>query len=311
MIMGYSRAYTPDVGHTAPVTRPGEVRAEDDQVRRLIATQFPEWADLPVRPGFEAGTDHRLFRLGDDLLVRMPRIEVAADQAESDRRWLPVLARYLPVPIPVPVAVGVPGEGFPWPWSVVPWLPGVNPVPGNFDMERTAVQLAEFVLALRRADTFGGPLKTGTYRGVPLAARDELTRAAIAELGDRVDGVAVTKAWDRAMAVAPWAHEPVWVHGDLMTGNLLVRERRLAAVIDFGALGLGDPAVDLMPAWNLLNVRGRRVFREALGCDDDMWERGRGWVLTAAIGGMPHYWDMSPAIVAEAFRDVAAVLSET
>jgi aminoglycoside phosphotransferase (APT) family kinase protein len=251
-----------------------------------------------------------LFRLGDDMVVRMPRIEWAADQAESDGRWLPVLAPHLPLAVPAPLAVGAPGEGFPWPWSVAPWLPGENPAEGNYDVEAAAVRLAEFVIALRGIDTTGGTLKTGTYRGVPLAARDELTRNAIVELGDRVDGPRVTKAWDRAMAAAAWTEPPVWIHGDLMEGNLLVRDRRLSAVIDFGALGLGDPAVDLIPAWDVFEVTGRSAFREAIGCDEDMWERGRGWVLSMSIVGMPYYWDSAPDYAADAVRDLNRLLAE-
>lgn len=288
----------------------GEIKTDVEQVRRLVAQQFPQWADLPVTPVPLSGTDHALYRIGGDLVARMPRIDWAVDQVDSDHSWLPVLAPHLPLPVPAPVAVGEPGEGYPWPWSVVPWLVGENPTTDNLDFEVAAAELAKFVTDMHAVDTAGGPVKTGTTRGVPLAARDEITRAAITELGDRIDTRQVTSAWEDALSADAWTQPPVWIHGDLQPGNLLVHRRRLSAVIDFGGLGLGDPAPDLMPAWNLFDARSRRTFREALGCDDDTWQRGRGWALSTALIGMPYYWDTVPAFVVEAQRKIAEVLNE-
>ncbi|HEY1489005.1 MAG TPA: aminoglycoside phosphotransferase family protein [Micromonosporaceae bacterium] len=280
-----------------------------DLVRRLLTAQFPQWADLSITRLREAGTDHTLYRLGTDLVARMPRIPDAVDQAESDGRWLPHLAPHLPLPVPAPLAVGAPGEGFPWPWSVAPWIPGENPSAGHLDMDVAAVQLGEFVAALRTIGTTGGYVKIGTARGVPLSARDEITRTAIAELGDRVDGRRALAVWDRAVSARPWPGPLSWVHGDLQPGNLLVRTGRLVAVIDFGGLGLGDPAVDLMPAWNLFDGTSRRLFREASGSDDYTWYRGQGWSLSTAICGLPYYWDRDRRIVASGLREVASVLA--
>ncbi len=288
----------------------GEIVATTEQVRRLVASQFPDWAGLPVRPVPASGTDHALFRLGDDLVARLPRIDEVLDQVDTDQRWLPVLAPHLPLAIPAPVAVGEPGDGYPWRWLVVPWLAGENPTSDNLDLDVAAHQLAGFVAALHSADTTGGPAKTGTSRGVPLAARDELTRAAIAELGDRVDTARVEAAWDDAVSAPDWAGPPVWIHGDLQPGNLLVREGRLSAVIDFGGLGLGDPAVDLMPAWNLLDAASRVIFREALDCDDATWRRGRGWTLSTSLIALPYYWDRAPDIADDARRRIADVLDD-
>ena len=288
----------------------GEVRTDVDQVRRLLAAQFPQWARMPLSAVPASGTDHALYRVGDDLVARLPRIDWALGQVATDRRWLPVLAPHLPVAVPVPVAFGEPGEGYPWSWSVVPWLPGENPTDGNVDLLAVAIQLADFVTALRSVDTAGGPLKTGLDRGVPLAARDEITRAAIAELGGRVDGARVTAAWEDALAAAPWSGPPVWIHGDLLPGNVLVHDRNLSAVIDFGAVGIGDPAADVVPAWTIFDAPSRRIFREALGGDEDMWQRGRGWALTTAIYSLPYYWDTAPHIVAENLRRIAAILGE-
>jgi len=287
-----------------------EVKTDAEQVRRLVAQQFPEWAGLEVTPMPIGGTDHALYRIGDELVARLPRIDWALDQAESDRRWLPRLAPHLPVPIPVPVATGHPGEGFPWEWSVVPWLDGENPTAANTDLTALAEDLAAFISAMHAVDPTGGPLKTGTTRGVPLADRDELTRTAIAELGDRIDTERVTAAWDRALEATPWAADPVWIHGDLLAGNLLVEGGRLSAVIDFGGLGLGDPAPDLVPAWDLLDTESRAVFRKASGYDDDSWERGRGWSLSTALVALPYYWDTAPDIAARGRKTIAVLLDD-
>jgi aminoglycoside phosphotransferase (APT) family kinase protein len=288
----------------------GEIKIDAAQVRRLVARQFPQWAGQPVTPVPVSGTDHSLYRIGSDLVGRFPRMDWALDQVESDRRWLPLLAPHLPVPVPVPVAVGEPGEGFPWPWSVVPWLIGENPTADNVDLDLAAISLAAFIAAMHGVDTAGGPVKVGSTRGAPLAGRDRATRAAIEELGDRVDVPRVTEVWEQALSASAWTRPPVWIHGDLQGGNLLVHQRRLSAVIDFGGIGVGDPAVDLLPAWNIFGKRSRSIFREALSCDDDTWQRGRGWALSTALIALPYYWDTFPAIIAESHGKIAAVLDD-
>jgi len=289
---------------------PGEVRAEADQVARLVRAQFPQWSDLPVTPVAQSGTDHHLFRLGAQLVARMPKIDWAIDQAASDSSWLPQLAPHLPLPVPAPLAVGKPGEGFPWPWSIAPWLVGENPTAENIDGAVLAADLAAFVLALRAIDPTGGPAKTGEDRGVPLSARDRSTRAAIAELDRRVDGAAVTRAWADAVTAPRWGHPGRWLHGDLLAGNLLVRNGRLAAVIDWGAVGVGDPAADVTPAWNVLSPTGRTVYRDGLGCDDATWRRGRGWALSTSVIALPYYWDTARDIAAHSRQTIDAVLAD-
>jgi aminoglycoside phosphotransferase (APT) family kinase protein len=287
-----------------------EIKIDAEQVRRLIAEQFPQWAGLLVTQVAEAGTDHTLYRLGDDLVARLPRMAWALDQIQSDRRWLSVLAPHLPLPVPAPVAIGEPGAGFPWPWSVVPWLTGENPTTDNLDRDRAAVDLAAFITAMHGVDTTGGPVKRAGSRGGPLAGRDEATRTAIAELGDRVDTRRVVRAWDEALSAGSRSRTPVWLHGDLQGGNMLVHQRRLSAVIDFGGLGVGDPAVDLMSAWSIFDAPSRLTFREALACDDDTWQRAKGWALSTALVALPYYWDTFPGIVAESHHKIAAVLSD-
>lgn len=279
------------------------------QVARMVAEQHPQWAGLPVTPVVEFGTDHCLFRIGDDLVARMPRVEWAADQAASDAAWLPVLAPHLPVDVPVPVALGEPTETYPFVWSVAPWLPGETPTAENAGAA-LAADLGSFVRALHAVDTTGGPAKTGTTRGTPIRGWDDAVRQAIDEAGDRVDGAAVTAAWEDCLAAPDWAGDPVWIHGDLMPGNLLVSDRRLSAVIDWGALGVGDPAPDLQPAWVTLPAGVRAEFRQAVGYDDDTWRRGRGWALGPALTGIPYYWDTVPAFAERGLRTVAAVLAD-
>lgn len=276
-----------------------EVRTDIEQVCRLVASQFPDWAGMPLTALPPSGTDHSLYRIGETLVARLPRIDWALGQVETDKRWLPFLAHHLPLAIPAPIAIGEPGEGYPWRWSIAPWIPGENPTGNNVDLGAAALALADFITALHSVDTVGGPVKDGLDRGVPLANRDELTRAAIAELGNRVDTAEVTAAWEEALAASPWSQPPVWIHGDLLPGNVLVDDRKFCAVIDFGAVGLGDPAADVVPAWTIFDADSRGAFREALGCDEDTWQRGRGWALSTALVSLPYYWESAPHIVAE------------
>jgi aminoglycoside phosphotransferase (APT) family kinase protein len=250
-------------------------------VRRLLAAQFPQWVDLPIEPVRSAGTDNALYRLGDDMVVRLPRIHWAAGQPELERNWLPRLAPLLPLDVPVPLATGVPAEGFPWRWSICPWIDGENATLDRIaDVRETATSLGEFVAALHRIDPTGGP---ATSRGVPLAQRDRAMREAIAQLDDTFDLAAVTAAWDEALEVSEWDGPPVWLHGDLQSGNLLAVDGRLSAVIDWGCLGVGDPASDVMPAWTYLPLETRDVFRAALPIDDATWARAAAGRFLSAL----------------------------
>jgi aminoglycoside phosphotransferase (APT) family kinase protein len=285
-----------------------EVATDATLVRRLLAAQFPAWADFPIEQVASAGTDNALYRLGDDMVVRLPRIQWAVKDVEKEREWLPRIAPLLPLAIPVPLGSGEPAEGFPWPWSVYRWLPGENPsVEPGADADSLAPEVARFVAALHRVDPADGP---PAGRGIPLGRRDAPTRAAIGALQEIVDTIAVTAAWDAALQAPAWPGPPVWVHGDLSAGNLLTVDGRLSAVIDFGGLGVGDPACDLIVAWDLFSAEARKAFREALGVDDATWERGRGWALSTALIALPYYRDTNPAIMASARRKIAAVLAD-
>lgn len=288
----------------------GQIETCPALVRRLLAAQLPHLSDLPIRRVQESGTDHALYRLGADLVARLPIVEWAIGQAESDRRWLPWLSRQVTMQIPVPVAQGHPGEGYPYPWSVVPWIAGATADGDNLDLASAAVDLAEFVIALHDVPAGEGPVKSGTDRGVPLARLDAGIRSLTQELGEDIDGTAVTRVWDQAVAAPSWEAPLVWIHGDIQPGNLIVRDRRLTAVIDFGALGLGDPAPDLAPAWNLLNPSSRVLFRSAIGYDDATWARAKGWVLAPALQGLRYYRRSRPDLVTAARRRIGALLAD-
>jgi aminoglycoside phosphotransferase (APT) family kinase protein len=286
----------------------GEHPIDEGLVRRLVADQHPRWADLPVDRVESIGTDNALFRLGDGMVVRLPRIDWAVAGVERAVCWLPRLAPQLPVPVPVPLARGAPGHGYPWAWAVTTWLDGSNPVVGALaDAPHLAAEVGVFVAALHRVDVPGGPRAT---RGEPLRERDAETREAIAALHGAIDIDAVTAAWEDALAAPPWAAPSVWVHGDLSPGNVLVKGGRLVGVIDFGGVGLGDPACDLLPAWNLLPADARPAFRDALGADDATWRRGRGWALSVALIQLPYYARRNPPLAANARHVIAEVLAD-
>ena len=290
-----------------------EVLTDVDLVRRLLRSQSPGWAELSIRRVESAGTDNALYRLGEDLVVRMPRVESAIGQAEKERLWLPRLAPQLPLAIPVPLAHGEPGEGYPWGWSIYGWLEGDNATIDRItDPRRLAADLARFIAALQKIDSTDGPLagRHNFYRGVPLAMRDEPTREALASCGGLIDTDAARAAWEASLEVPIWEEDPVWVHGDIQSGNLLVVDGRLSAVIDFGGLGLGDPAVDLIVAWNLLSADTRPILREALGVDDATWARGRGWALSVSLIALPYYQTTNPTLAGISRYAIGEVLAD-
>jgi aminoglycoside phosphotransferase (APT) family kinase protein len=267
------------------VTPPDRSTIDVSLARRLIDTQFPVWSDLPIAEVEFDGWDNRTFRLGSELTVRLPTGDWYANQVDKEQRWLPVLAPQLPLPIPIPVAKGEPDSGFPYPWSVYRWLDGELASRRRIrNLPSFATTLARFLNALRRVDATGGPApgEHNFYRGGPLATYEDETLQAIEALGNRIPGKSVKRAWDDAMTTS-WDREPVWFHGDVAAGNLLLRDRRLAAVIDFGSSGVGDPACDMVIAWTFLSGSSRDRFRAELDVDAGTWSRGRGWALWKAL----------------------------
>ncbi|TXS31500.1 aminoglycoside phosphotransferase family protein [Streptomyces sp. ms191] len=286
--------------------------------RRLITAQFPQWAGLPLEPVDPAGSDHVIYRLGDELAVRLPRHSGATEQAGKEYEWLPRLAPRLPLAVPEPVAVGEPAFGYPWPWSVSRWLAGeVATVEALADCRASAVGLAGFLTALQGLTPEGLQGLTpegasaragGSLSGRPLADRDRGTRAAIARVDGVFDTAALAELWESGLRAPGWGRPPVWFHGDFHTGNLLTVEGRLSAVIDFGGLGIGDPACDLVIAFTLMSAGTRAVFREALGVDDATWTRGRAWALTTGLNAYTAYAATSPRVAAQTTRQITQAL---
>jgi aminoglycoside phosphotransferase (APT) family kinase protein len=269
------------------VSTPADGRAGIDAalVRRLIAAQFPQWGGLPVTPVEVDGWDNRTYRLGEDMTVRLPTAAGYVPAVAKENYWLPRLAPALPVAVPPILAEGARGEGYPYPWSVRGWLHGQSANRGGIDdMSQFAVSVAEFIRALQCCDAVDGPLagEHSGYRGASPAHYDEETHRCLAVLTGRVDPARAAAVWDAALT-AQWCGAPVWFHGDIASGNLLVVDGKLAAVIDFGTSGVGDPACDLVIAWTVFSGDSRQAFRHAVGQGEGTWARARGWALWKAL----------------------------
>jgi aminoglycoside phosphotransferase (APT) family kinase protein len=267
------------VPHLGPL--PQRVTVDPEQVSRLVADQFPQWAGLPVRPVANGGWDNWTFHLGSEMSVRLPSAAEYALAVDKEHRWLPELATRLPLPISAPLGRGEPGAGYPFSWSIYRWLDGETAsADGIADPVQFATDLAGFLAALRSVDTTGGP-RPGThnwYRGGTLRTYDELAQGALTALEGYVDVDRAREVWKNALD-ARWDGVESWFHGDVAEGNLLLNDGQLAAVIDFGTCGIGDPSCDLAVAWTLLTADGRQTFRERLSVDEETWARGRGWAL--------------------------------
>jgi aminoglycoside phosphotransferase (APT) family kinase protein len=284
-----------------------EVGVDDDLVRGLLADQFPSWAGASLRRLPDSGTDNAIYRLGDDLGIRLPRIHWAVDQIDKEFQWLERLAPHLPTRVPVPLAKGEPGRGYPFPWLVYPWLPGASlsqaTVGGWPDVVR---DVGEFVLALERAPVDGAP--PPRRRGAPMAPHDREVRRAIERLDGLIDPGRGLRVWQEALDAGPWVGDPVWVHGDLLPGNVLVHEDRVSGVIDWSGAGIGDPACDAMLAWSL-SPDSRHDYRTVVGFDDATWARARGWVVEQTAFFIPYYATSLPRAVDEAKRRLVAALT--
>ena len=281
-------------------------------VRRLVAAQFPQWADLPITPVAVSGWDNRTFHLGAAMSVRLPSAADYAAQVTKEQRWLPQLAPHLPLPIPVPLGLGVPGAEYPWPWSIYQWLDGESALTARIaDLRQFATALAHFLTALQRIDPHDGPPPGphNFYRGGPLTVYDSETRHAIAVLAGQIDATAVTAVWDAALRAA-WAGPPVWLHGDVAAGNLLINDGQLGAVIDFGCAGVGDPACDLTIAWTLLAGYSRALFRAGMPDNSAAWARGQGWALWKALITLVEYRHSNPVKAAAAAHILTEVLAD-
>jgi aminoglycoside phosphotransferase (APT) family kinase protein len=284
----------------------GEVGVDDELVRGLLAEQFPDLADRTITPVEPWGTDNGIWRLGDDLVVRLPRIHWATAQVDLEATWLPRLARYLPVAVPEPVAVGGPGCGYPYRWAIHRWIPGRGASPELIDDPvEFAADLADAIRRLRSMPTTGA--RPARNRARPLADYDVATRAAIDAAAHLIDAPAATAVWDEALAATPHAGSPVWVHGDL-EGNCLVRDGGLCGIVDWGSACAGDPAVDVQVVWSpLFTDESRRSFLDDLQVDDATVARSRGAAIHQACAALPYYLDTFPLIVERSWHKLAAL----
>lgn len=264
-----------------------EVNLSVDLVRRLLADQHPDLAHLPVTV-LANGWDNFLCRLGEDLIVRLPRRVLAVELVLHEQRWLPMLAPLLPLPVPAPVRIGRASPDYPWPWSIVPFLRG-HPaaVRSPADWPAAAIRLGRFLGALHIPADREAP--ANPYRGVPLSQRTAATRDRMRKLGDLIDSREAASIWAEAIAAAPWDGPAVWLHGDLHAANILVHRGRLSAVIDFGDITSGDPAADLAVGWMMLPADCHDAFLAAYSgqggqlISADTWRRARGWGLGLAL----------------------------
>ena len=281
-----------------------ELEIDEALVRRLLAAQLPQWADLPLRRVEPSGTVNAIFRLGDELALRLPRRNGPTKAGGKELDWLPSLAPLLPLEIPVPVAQGRPSADYPWVWDVYTWVDGDTAPVEEIDGLQAARDLAALVAALQQIEPKDAPCG----RGIPLAQRDPEFRYWLA----RFDGdPRVAEEWERALAAPPWHGPPVWHHGDLDARNWLVRDGRICAVIDWGSMGVGDPACDVMVAWKLHSHEARDEFREALPTDDATWQRARGWAVSQAVAALSYYTPENNAtLYREADTWLELVLSE-
>ena len=285
-----------------------EVDIDVRLVRALIADQHP---DLDGRDlvHVASGWDNAIFRLGEDLCARLPRRQLAASLIDNEQRWLPETAPRLPLPVPAPVRAGRPGRGFPWSWSVCPWFDGevaaVRPPDDPLDAAR---RLGAFAAAMHSPAPVGAP--ANPYRAVPLATRSDSVRTRTEQLSDVVDVDAISGAWERLVGTPDWAGPAMWLHGDLHPANVLVHEGAVRAVIDFGDLTAGDPAVDLAIAWMMFEPGAREVFRDASGeVDGNMWDRARGWALALSLAYVASSAD-NPVMMRVGLDTLASVLAD-
>lgn len=285
-----------------------EVDIDAELVRRLVDAQFPRWAELPIRAVRSTGTVNAIYRLGDDLYARLPRVRGWVWDLEKERRFLPKLAPRLSLRVPEPVGKGEPGEGYPFSWAVYRWIEG-RPYSDELvsDEHRAARDLGRFILEMRSIEPTHDAPRGGR---APLGKLDSETRAAIEASRGVIDGDAAVAAWERALEAPEWDGTPVWIHADLMRPNVLVSHGRICAVIDFGAVGVGDPAADVIAAWEVFGHAGRKAFRRVLDVDDGAWRRARGFALHQAAMIIPYYAETNPEFAALAKRIVEEVLAD-
>jgi aminoglycoside phosphotransferase (APT) family kinase protein len=283
-------------------------------VTKLISEQFLQWKDLPIKSVPHQGCDNKTFRLGDHMLVRVPSSEEYVRQVKKEHKWLPLLAPNLPLPIPEPIAMGKPSKYYPWNWSIYRWLDGDSANSLKLDdinLETIALQLAHFLNEFHKFDAAGAPTPGlhNWWRAAHTSVYDAETRMLIYKLKNFINVDKATSLWEVAIS-SKWGKDPVWVHGDISSGNILLKDNKLSAVIDFGCMGIGDPACDLTIAWTFFKNKSREVFKNSIGLDPNTWSRARGWALWKALYELSQLEDKSSTKAIEQKRIIHDVLSE-
>lgn len=285
-----------------------EIEINVSLVQSLIADQFPQWANLPVTPVASMGTDNALFRIGNAMQARLPRVPWAVASVAKESTWLPQIAPFISTPITIPLQLGKPTKNYPYQWMVASWIDGTNPEPGSPACgPQVAADAAKFIQQLRQVSLPDSP---PTPRGAPLSTRDKPTRTALTQLEGLIDVALATRIWDEVLEIPYWDQPPVWLHGDLLPGNMLIKNERLSGVIDFSCMGVGDPAADLILAWNLLDANTRRLFRKLLQVDDNMWLRGCGRALSHSLVIIPYYKNTNPQLTAVAQYTLGQIFAD-
>lgn len=254
--------------------------------KKLIVTQFPEYAELNVSEVEQQGLDNKTYRVGDDMLIRMPTAESYALKVPIEQELLPTLAKHLSIAIPAPIKMGKPSDDYPYAFSIYKWLDGSSANHVTLDeqsLENLAFDLATFLKELQAITDVEGPSpgQHNWYRGDHISVYDSGAREQIAKLADIIDSNSAIDLWDRACGTK-WNKEPIWIHGDFAFGNILIKYNKLSGVIDFGGTAMGDPACDLVIAWTYLSGKARDVFITEMGLDEDIWLRARAWALWKA-----------------------------
>lgn len=288
-----------------------QLTSDTELVRRILRDQHPQWADGAIVEITSTGTDHALYRLGDNAIARVPLRQSATRPIETEFQWLPWLAERLPIEVPRPLARVKPSSAFPYPWSVHSWIDGECGTTASIDRDLLAVDIAGVLRALHSLDPLGPPsVQAYCLRGIPLELRDQTTRKAITACGQWIDAAAATTAWETALDAPVWTGRPVWIHGDLAAGNMIFRHARLVALIDWACMAVGDPACDLIVAWELLDERARSTLRSEMAIDDATWERARGWTLSTAVGALAYYERSNPFMADQARHKLRTLLGD-
>lgn len=281
-------------------------------VKQLINEQFPIWSNLDIKPVEFSGNDNRTFHLGDKKSVRLPSAECYVPQVEKEHKWLPILSNKLSLPVSKPLAKGSPSKYYPWPWTINEWIDGESLNKENIsDLSQFAKDLGQFLKEFQSIDAHGGPIagKHNFFRGGNLAVYDQETRDSIDQTKEIFNKDLLTEIWETALS-SKWENEPVWVHGDIAPGNLLVKNGELCAVIDFGILGVGDPSCDAAMAWTFFENETRKVFKNSLNFDEHTWNRARGWALWKALITFNAKKDIATSIREESFNTINVIMND-